>query len=95
MKIKPHSKRFKILNAHIYLSIQMGGTQTQQMINRQLNTKLDRIAKMLSVVLERMDEAEPDRKPIKKIAKEWNGIDSGRIKVHHYRNLADFEKAIS
>ncbi len=65
------------------------------MINRQLNTKLDRIAKMLSVVLERMDEAEPDRKPIKKIAKEWNGIDSGRIKVHHYRNLADFEKAIS
>ena len=73
----------------------MGGTQMQQMINRQLNTKLDRIAKMLSVVLERMDEAEPDKKLVKRIVKEWNGIDSGRIKVHHYRNLADFEKAIS
>ena len=33
----------------------MGGTQAQQTINRQLNTKLDRIAKMLSVVIERMD----------------------------------------
>ena len=73
----------------------MGGTQTQQMINRQLNTKLDRIAKMLSVVLERMDEAEPDKKLIKKIAKEWKAIDSGRTKVHHYKNLADFERAIS
>ena len=72
----------------------MGGTQTQQTINRQLNTKLDRIAKMLSVVIERMDEAEPDKKMIKKIAKEWKAIDSGRMKVRHYKNLADFERAI-
>ncbi len=72
----------------------MGGTQTQQMINRQLNTKLDRIAKMLSVVIERMDEAEPDRKMINKIAKAWKAIDSGRMKVHHYKSLADFDRAI-
>ena len=72
----------------------MGGTQAQQTINRQLNTKLDRIAKMLSVVLERMDEAEPDRKMINRIAKEWKAIDSGRMKVHHYKNLADFDRAI-
>ena len=56
----------------------MGGTQTQQTINRQLNTKLDRIAKMLSVVIERMDELEPDRKMISRIAKEWKAIDSGK-----------------
>ena len=73
----------------------MSGTQTQQMMNRQLNTKLDRIAKMLSVVLERMDEAEPNKKLIKKIAKEWKAINSGRTKVHHYKSLADFERAIS
>ncbi len=72
----------------------MGGTQTQQMINRQLNTKLDRIAKMLSVVIERMDEVEPDRKMINKIAKAWKAIDSGRMKVHHYKSLADFDRAI-
>ena len=73
----------------------MGGTQTQQAINRQLNTKLDRIAKMLSVVIERMDEAKPDRKMINRIAKEWKAIDSGRMKVHHYKSLADFDRAIS
>ena len=72
----------------------MGGIQAQQTINRQLNTKLDRIAKMLSVVIERMDEAEPDKKMISKIAKEWRAIDSGRMKVHHYKNLADFDRAI-
>jgi len=69
--------------------------QTQQMLERQLNTKLDRITKMLGAVLERMDEAEPDKRLIKKIAKEWKGIDSGKMKVHHYKNLAEFEKAIS
>jgi hypothetical protein len=72
----------------------MGGTRTQQMINKQLNAKLDRIAKMLSVVIERMDEAEPDRKMINKIAREWKAIDSGRMKVHHYKNLADFDRTI-
>lgn len=64
------------------------------MINKQLNAKLDRIAKMLSVVIERMDEAEPDRKMINKIAREWKAIDSGRMKVHHYKNLADFDRTI-
>ena len=72
----------------------MGSTQTQQTINRQLNMKLDRIAKMLSIVIERMDEVEPDKKMINKIAKEWKAIDSGRMKVHHYKNLADFDRAI-
>ena len=68
--------------------------QTQQLINKQLNTKLDKITKMLTIVLERMDEAEPDSKMIKKIAKEWKAIDSGRMKVHHYKSLADFDKAL-
>ena len=72
----------------------MGSIQTQQTINRQLNMKLDRIAKMLSIVIERMDEVEPDKKRINKIAKEWKAIDSGRMKVHHYKNLADFDRAI-
>ncbi len=72
----------------------MGSIQTQQTINRQLNMKLDRIAKMLSIVIERMDEVEPDKKMINKIAKEWKAIDSGRMKVHHYKNLADFDRAI-
>ena len=72
----------------------MDAMQTQQAINKQFNAKLDRIAKMLSIVIERMDEAEPDKKMIKKIAKEWKAIDSGRMKVRHYKNLADFERAI-
>ena len=41
-----------------------------------------------------MDEAEPYRKMINRIAKEWRSIDSGRMKVHHYKNLADFDRAI-
>lgn len=69
--------------------------QTQQMLERQINTKLDRIAKMLSIVLEKMDEAEPDKKLIRRIAKEWREIDSGKVKVHHYKNLAEFKRAIS
>ena len=82
------------MNCVILLLIYMGGTQTQQTINRQLNTKLDRIAKMLSIVIERMDEAEPDKKMINRIAKEWKAIDSGRMKVHHYKSLADFDRAL-
>ena len=82
------------MNAHSIIVDFMGGTRTQQMINKQLNAKLDRIAKMLSVVIERMDEAEPDRKMINKIAREWKAIDSGRMKVHHYKNLADFDRTI-
>lgn len=73
----------------------MGGTQTQQTINKQLNAKLDRIAKMLSVVIERMDDVEPDRKMINRVAKAWKEIDSGKIKVRHYKSLADFEKTLS
>ncbi len=73
----------------------MSEMQKQQMLERQLNTKLDRITKMLGAVLERMDESEPDKKLIKKIAKEWKGIDSGRTKIHHYKNLAEFERVIS
>jgi hypothetical protein len=72
----------------------MGGIQTQQTTNRQLSAKLDKIAKMLSIVIERMDEAEPDRKIIGRIAKEWKDIDSGKMKVHHYKSLADFDRAI-
>ena len=72
----------------------MGGTQTQQITNKQLNMKLDKIAKMLSAILERMDEVDPDRKMVNKIAKAWKDIDSGRMKVHHYRSLADFDKKI-
>lgn len=82
------------MNCVILLLIYMGGIQTQQTINRQLNAKLDRIAKMLSIVIERMDEAEPDKKMISRIAKEWKAIDSGRMKVHHYKSLADFDRAI-
>jgi hypothetical protein len=73
----------------------MKDMQTQQMLERQINTKLDRIAKMLSIVLEKMDEAEPDKKLIRRIAKEWREIDSGKVKVHHYKNLAEFKRAIS
>ncbi len=72
----------------------MGDIQTQQTTNRQLSAKLDKIAKMLSIVIERMDEAEPDRKIIGRIAKEWKDIDSGKMKVHHYKSLADFDRAI-
>ena len=72
----------------------MAEVQTQQMVTRQLNTKLDRIEKMLSIVIKRMDKAEPDRDLIRRIAKEWKDIDSGLMKVHHYRSLADFERAI-
>lgn len=72
----------------------MGSIETRQSINRQLNAKLDRIAKMLSIVIERMDDAEPDKKMISRIAKEWKAIDSGRMKVHHYKSLADFDRAI-
>ncbi len=68
--------------------------QKQQTINRQLNTKLDRITKMLTLVLERMDETEPDSMMMKRIVKEWKAIDSGRMKVHHYKSLADFDKAL-
>lgn len=72
----------------------MAGAQTQQMINRKLNTKLDKITKMLGTVLEKMDKAEPDRNLVKKIAKEWKDIDSGLTRVHHYKNMADFERAM-
>ncbi len=75
----------------------MKSQQSQEiMIERRLDTKLDKITEMLSAILEKMDNEEPqlDKKMIKRIAKEWEGIDSGKIKVHHYNNLRDLDRAL-
>lgn len=74
----------------------MKSLQSQKMIERRLDTKLDKITELLSTILEKMDkeDSELDKKTIKRIAKEWKGIDSGRVKVHHYSSLKDFDRAI-
>ena len=66
------------------------------MIERRLDTKLDKITELLSSILEKMEkeDTELDKKTIRLIAKEWKGIDSGKVKVHHYNSLRDFDRAL-
>jgi len=66
-------------------------------MERRIDAKLDKIAKMLDILFKKMETSEPelDQKVVKKIAKEWNGIEKGKIKLYHYGSLKDFEKAIS
>ena len=73
----------------------MGGIQMQQTINKQLNTELDRIVKMLSVVPEWMGWAEPGMRMINQVVERWKVIDSVRMKVHRYKNLVDFNRVTS
>ena len=74
----------------------MKSEQIQIMIDKRIDTKLDKIAKLLNEILEKMDtEPELDKKTIKKIAKDLRDIDSGRMKVYHYNSLKEFDRAIS
>ena len=74
----------------------MKGVQTQQMVERRLNIKLNKITELLSTILEKMNQEAPelDKKTIKRIAKEWKAIDSGIVKVYHYASLRDFDRAL-
>ncbi|MCL5419446.1 MAG: hypothetical protein M1354_01020 [Candidatus Marsarchaeota archaeon] len=70
--------------------------QEQLTIERQINAKLDRITIMLDELLKKAENEDKDldRRLAKKIAKEWKEIEKGRVKIHHYNSLKDFEKAI-
>ncbi len=35
-----------------------------------------------------------DFETLKSVEEAWKNIDSGRMKVHHYKSMADFERAI-
>lgn len=71
--------------------------QKRLVMEKKINIKLDKITKMLDLLLEKMEKDEPalDKKLVKKIAKEWKEIEKGKVKIYHYNSLKDFEKAIS
>lgn len=74
----------------------MNSEQIQIMIDKRIDTKLDKIARLLDAILVKMDtEPELDKKTIKKIAKEWKDIESGKVKLHRYNDLKEFDKALS
>lgn len=75
----------------------MKSAQEQLTVQRRIDIKLDKITRMLNALLKKMDQMEPelDKSLAKKIAKEWKGIENGKVKIYHYNNLKEFEKAIS
>jgi hypothetical protein len=89
-------ERFKVLGYIHYIRDLMKNVQEQQMVNREVSIKLDKIANMLNDILEKMEKEEPklDKKLVKKIVKEWKDIDAGRVKLHRYESLDAFEKSL-
>ncbi len=63
---------------------------------RQITVKLEKVAKLLDEVLEELDERNISISPTlqKKLAARWKAIDSGKVKLHHYKSLAAFDRAL-
>jgi hypothetical protein len=63
---------------------------------RQITVKLERVAKLLDEVLEELDERNIPISPSlqKKLVARWKAIDSGKVKLHHYKSLAAFDRAL-
>ena len=82
MPILNHSESMKKAN--------LDATQTQ------ITVRLKEVAKLLDEVLEKLDESEISIDPAlqKKLLARWKAIDSGKTKLHHYKNLAAFDKAM-
>ncbi len=63
---------------------------------RQITVKLEKVAKLLDEVLEELDERSVFISPAlqKKLVARWKAIDSGKVKLHHYKSLAAFDRAL-
>lgn len=63
---------------------------------RQITVKLERVAKLLDEVLEELDERNIPISPSlqKKLVARWKAIYSGKVKLHHYKSLAAFDRAL-
>jgi hypothetical protein len=63
---------------------------------RQVTVKLEKVAKLLDEVLEKLDERNIAVSPAlqKKLVARWKAIDSGKVKLHHYRILAAFDRTL-
>ena len=68
----------------------------QKMEQKEISVKLDKVAKLLSEVLESINKETSEISPAlrKKLMVRWKAIEQGRVKLHHYRSLAEFDKSI-
>ena len=64
---------------------------------RQITVKLEKVVKLLDEVLVSLDEANISVSPSlqKKLIARWKAIESGKVKLHHYKNLAAFDRSLN
>lgn len=70
--------------------------QQMELQNKQISLKLDKVAKLLTEVLEEIKKEDVEISPAlhKKLVSRWKAIEAGKVKIHHYNNLKEFDKSL-
>lgn len=64
---------------------------------RQLGVKLDKAMKLLDDVMKAMNKGDSDLSPSlrKKMVARWKVIEHGKVSLHRYKSLHEFDRSVS